>query len=72
MTLENEIVEEKPPPPKKSKVQPKPPKPEKKISELEIDGKKEVHVRLSPVLQSGEPPEPEELIKALTVIKCLN
>lgn len=57
--VENEIQDE--PPPKKTK----PSKAEKKISEVEIDGKKEVHVRLSPVAASGEPPESEELIRAL-------
>lgn len=62
---ETDIVEETAPPAKKVKVQSKAPKPERKISEIEVDGKKEVHVRLSPVLQAGDPPEPEELIRAL-------
>lgn len=31
---------------------------------------KEVHVTLSPRTPAGDPPEPEEIIKALMVMKC--
>jgi len=33
--------------------------------EVEVDGMKELHVTLSPRTPAGDPPEPEELIKAL-------
>ncbi|KDR17745.1 regulation of nuclear pre-mRNA domain-containing protein 1B isoform X1 [Zootermopsis nevadensis] len=33
--------------------------------EIEVDGMKELHVTLSPRTPAGDPPEPEELIKAL-------
>lgn len=35
--------------------------------EIEVDGMKELHVTLSPRTPAGDPPEPEELIKALMV-----
>jgi hypothetical protein len=35
--------------------------------EIEVDGMKELHVTLSPRTPAGDPPEPEELIKALLV-----
>lgn len=35
--------------------------------EVEVDGMKELHVTLSPRTPAGDPPEPEELIKALLV-----
>lgn len=38
---------------------------ERKISEVEVDGTKELHVTLSPHSTSGDPPEADELIKAL-------
>ncbi|KAK9502466.1 hypothetical protein O3M35_011242 [Rhynocoris fuscipes] len=38
---------------------------ERKISEVEVDGAKELHVTLSPHSTTGDPPEAEELIKAL-------
>ncbi|XP_073977794.1 regulation of nuclear pre-mRNA domain-containing protein 1B isoform X1 [Rhodnius prolixus] len=38
---------------------------ERKISEVEVDGTKELHVTLSPHSSSGDPPEVDELIKAL-------
>lgn len=49
---------------------PKPEKKEKKKSEteIEVDGTKELHVTLSPRTPAGDPPETEELIKALMVI----
>nr|CAD7267702.1 unnamed protein product [Timema shepardi] len=34
--------------------------------EVEVDGMKELHVTLSPRTPAGDPPEPEELIKALS------
>lgn len=34
-------------------------------TEVEVEGKKEVHITLSPRTPAGDPPEPEELIKAL-------
>lgn len=37
----------------------------KSETEVEVDGTKELHVTLSPHTPSGDPPEPEELIKAL-------
>lgn len=44
---------------------------ERKKSETEVeverDGMKELHVTLSPRTPAGDPPEPEELIKALLV-----
>lgn len=36
-------------------------------TEIEIDGMKEVHVTLSPHTPAGDPPEPDEIIKALMV-----
>ncbi|KAL1129187.1 hypothetical protein AAG570_013717 [Ranatra chinensis] len=36
-----------------------------RISEVEVDGAKELHVTLSPYSPAGDPPEPEELIRAL-------
>lgn len=44
-------------------------KKEKKKSEteIEVDGTKELHVTLSPRTPAGDPPETEELIKALMV-----
>nr|CAD7394028.1 unnamed protein product [Timema cristinae] len=38
----------------------------KKGLEVEVDGMKELHVTLSPRTPAGDPPEPEELIKALS------
>lgn len=32
---------------------------------MQVDGKVETHVRLSPHTPAGDPPEPEELIKAI-------
>ncbi|XP_044253964.1 regulation of nuclear pre-mRNA domain-containing protein 1B [Tribolium madens] len=56
------------PPAKKAKTDGKPPK-EKKKSEhevtVEVDGMVETHVHLSPHTPAGDPPEPEELIKAI-------
>ncbi|PSN30137.1 Regulation of nuclear pre-mRNA domain-containing protein 1B [Blattella germanica] len=40
--------------------------------EVEVDGMKELHVTLSPRTPAGDPPEPEELIKALLVRKHLS
>lgn len=40
----------------------------KSETEIEVDGTKELHVTLSPHTPAGDPPEPEELIKALMVI----
>lgn len=37
---------------------------------VEVDGTKELHVTLSPKTPVNDPPEPEELIKALVV--CSN
>lgn len=34
---------------------------------VEVDGSKELHVTLSPKTPVNDPPEPEELIKALNV-----
>ncbi|XP_034251115.1 regulation of nuclear pre-mRNA domain-containing protein 1B [Thrips palmi] len=34
-------------------------------TEIEVEGTKEVHITLSPRTPAGDPPEPEELIKAL-------
>lgn len=34
---------------------------------VEVDGTKELHVTLSPKTPVNDPPEPEELIKALNV-----
>lgn len=34
-------------------------------TEIEVEGTKEVHITLSPQTPAGDPPEPEELIKAL-------
>lgn len=36
-------------------------------TEVEVEGTKEVHITLSPRTPAGDPPEPEELIKALKV-----
>lgn len=36
-------------------------------TEIEVDGMKEIHVTLSPRTPAGDPPEPEEIIKALMV-----
>lgn len=36
---------------------------------VEVDGTKELHVTLSPKTPVNDPPEPEELIKALNVHK---
>ncbi|XP_015173599.1 PREDICTED: regulation of nuclear pre-mRNA domain-containing protein 1B isoform X2 [Polistes dominula] len=57
-----------PPPKKKTKVEvEKKEKKERKKSEteVEVDGTKELHVTLSPRTPAGDPPETEELIKAL-------
>lgn len=35
--------------------------------EIEVEGMKELHVTLSPRTPPGDPPEPEDLIKALIV-----
>lgn len=57
------------PPPKKQKTSSStstPPVKERIKSEtIEVNGKVETHVTLSPKIVTGEPPEPEELIKAL-------
>ncbi|KAI4499537.1 hypothetical protein M0802_005433 [Mischocyttarus mexicanus] len=56
------------PPPKKKKIDvEKKEKKERKKSEteVEVDGTKELHVTLSPRTPAGDPPETEELIKAL-------
>lgn len=58
------IREQSPPPRKKSKSSSKE---RKKQQVVEVDGMKEVHVTLSPQAPVGDPPEPEELIKALLV-----
>lgn len=42
----------------------------KSETEVEVDGTKELHVTLSPRTPAGDPPETEELIKALMV--CIN
>lgn len=39
----------------------------KSETEIEVDGTKELHVTLSPRTPGGDPPETEELIKALMV-----
>lgn len=39
----------------------------KSETEIEVDGTKELHVTLSPRTPAGDPPETEELIKALMV-----
>lgn len=39
----------------------------KSETEVEVDGTKELHVTLSPRTPGGDPPETEELIKALMV-----
>lgn len=36
-------------------------------TEIEVDGMKEIHITLSPRTPAGDPPEPEEIIKALLV-----
>ncbi|XP_046752508.1 regulation of nuclear pre-mRNA domain-containing protein 1B isoform X2 [Diprion similis] len=57
-----------PPPKKKIKIEvEKKEKKERKKSEteIEVDGTKELHVTLSPRTPAGDPPETEELIKAL-------
>lgn len=61
-----------PPPRKKSKntnsnIRNRERKKSDKEVEVEVDGMKEVHVTLSPQTPVGDPPEPEELIKALLV-----
>ena len=38
-------------------------------TEVEVDNLKEIHLTLSPRTPGGEPPEPEEIIKALMVSK---
>lgn len=44
----------------------------RKEKQVEVDGRKEVRVTLSPqTTPMGDPPEPEELIKALQVCKSL-
>lgn len=40
----------------------------KSETEVEVDGTKELHVTLSPKTPAGDPPETEELIKALMVV----
>lgn len=55
---------------KKSKPQNNGLKKEKEVL-VEIDGTKELHVTLSPKTPVNDPPEPEELIKALNVCKKL-
>ncbi|XP_058805394.1 regulation of nuclear pre-mRNA domain-containing protein 1B [Phymastichus coffea] len=55
-----------PPPRKKSKIDNEKKKERKKSeTEVEVDGTKELHVTLSPRTPGGDPPETEELIKAL-------
>ncbi|XP_012524696.1 regulation of nuclear pre-mRNA domain-containing protein 1B [Monomorium pharaonis] len=59
-----------PPPKKKAKIEVEKLKKEKKErkkseTEVEVDGTKELHVTLSPRTPGGDPPETEELIKAL-------
>lgn len=65
------------PPKKKSKANNKKgtsPGRERKKSEnevlVEVDGKLETHVQLSPHTPAGDPPEPEELIKAIRDLEC--
>lgn len=41
-------------------------------TEIEVEGTKEVHITLSPRTPPGDPPEPEELIKALKVISLIS
>ncbi|XP_046659484.1 regulation of nuclear pre-mRNA domain-containing protein 1B isoform X2 [Homalodisca vitripennis] len=62
----NEVKEDTPPPKKKSRASNgvSRRKPEKAV-EVKVEGKKEVRVTLSPQAPAGDPPEPEELIKAL-------
>ncbi|KAL3276030.1 hypothetical protein HHI36_020759 [Cryptolaemus montrouzieri] len=52
----------------------KSPSRERKKSEnevmVEVDGKLETHVHLSPHTPAGDPPEPEELIKAIQDLEC--
>uniref|UniRef100_A0A1B6EQD8 CID domain-containing protein n=1 Tax=Cuerna arida TaxID=1464854 RepID=A0A1B6EQD8_9HEMI len=62
----NEVKEDTPPPKKKSRASNgvSRRKPEKAV-EVKLEGKKEVRVTLSPQAPVGDPPEPEELIKAL-------
>ncbi|KAK9871475.1 hypothetical protein WA026_012849 [Henosepilachna vigintioctopunctata] len=43
---------------------------ERKKTENEVDGKLETHVHLSPHTPAGDPPEPEELIKAIQDLEC--
>lgn len=64
------VQELSPPPRKKTKVtnsnvRGRERKKSDKEVEVEVDGMKEVHVTLSPQTPVGDPPEPEELIKAL-------
>lgn len=40
-------------------------RPENAVSVLEVDGKVETHIHLSPRTPAGDPPEPEELINAI-------
>ena len=44
----------------------------KSETEVEVDGTKELHVTLSPRTPGGDPPETEELIKALMVNVIFN
>ncbi|KAJ9575459.1 hypothetical protein L9F63_007664, partial [Diploptera punctata] len=50
----------------KSKTPPRERKKSETEVEVEVDGMKELHVTLSPRTPAGDPPEPEELIKALS------
>lgn len=52
---------------KKTKSQNNGIKKESKEVVVEVDGTKELHVTLSPKTPVNDPPEPEELIKALNV-----
>lgn len=70
MFIENEVREGTPPPRKKSRASNGLPR--KKPVQVEVDGRKEVRVTLSPQTPAGDPPEPEELIKALQVFLLLS
>lgn len=64
------------PPNKKSRTETEKPAKEKKLSETEADvdtsKDKDAVITLSPRSPAGEPPEPEEIIKALMVIFCVS
>uniref|UniRef100_A0A1B6LCA5 CID domain-containing protein n=1 Tax=Graphocephala atropunctata TaxID=36148 RepID=A0A1B6LCA5_9HEMI len=62
----NEVKEDTPPPKKKSRASNGVSRRKaEKVMEVKVEGKKEVRVTLSPQMPVGDPPEPEELIKAL-------